>query len=95
MERDDFEIYHDARNMKRRKYLKYNNKCGYNRKGSPKCSYCHPKRNNNTGIIDFNVFNRIYKNTRKNIFINCYIENRKNKKDLIHTKIRLLTSSYY
>ena len=89
------ELYHDGRNMKKRKYLKYNNKCGYSRKRSPGCSFCHPKRNNNTGIIDFNVYNRIYKNTRKNIYINCYMVNKDNNKDLICSKIRLLTSSYY
>ena len=87
--------YHDTRNIKRRKYLKYNNKCGYSWKGSPECSFCHPKRNNNTGIIDFNVYNRLYRNTCSNVFINCYMENRNNKKNLLHTKVRLLTSSYY
>ena len=86
------DLYHDKRNMKKRKYLKYNNKCGYSRKRSPGCSFCHPKRNNNTGIIDSNVYNKINKNTRKNIFINCSIINNKN---LIKSKVRLLTSSFY
>ena len=95
MERDELNIYHDIRNIKRRKYLKYNNKCGYSRKCSPGCSFCHPKRNNNTGIIDFTIFSRIYKNTSRNVFINCYMNNRKNKEELIHAKVRLLTSSYY
>ena len=89
------EEYHDKRNIKRRKYLKYNNKCGYSRKGSPGCSFCHPKRNNNTGIMDFTVYNRINKNTKKNIFINYTAVNVDNKKNLLHGKIRLLTSSYY
>ena len=86
---------HDKRNIKRRKYLKYNNKCGYSRKGSPGCSFCHPKRNNNTGIMDFTVYNKINKNTKKNIFINYTAVNVDNKKNLLHGKIRLLTSSYY
>ena len=89
------DLYHDKRNIKRRKYLKYNNKCGYNRKGSPQCSFCHPKRNNNTGIIDFNVYNRINKNTSRNIYINCYMINKDNDRNLISSKVRLLTSSYY
>ena len=93
MEENNF--FHDTRNIKRRKYLKYNNKCGYSRKGSPRCSFCHPKRNNNSGLIDFSISNRIYKNTSKNVFINCYLENKNNKSDLISGKIRLLTSSYY
>ncbi len=86
------DLYHDKRNIKKRKYLKYNNKCGYNRKGSPGCSFCHPKRNNNTGILDFNIYNKINSNTKKNIYINYYIVNNKN---LIHSKVRLLTSSFY
>ena len=89
------ELYHDKRNIKRRKYLKYNNKCGYNRKGSPQCSFCHPKRNNNTGIIDFNVYSRINKNTNSNVYINCYMINKDNDRNLISSKVRLLTSSYY
>ena len=93
MEED--KINRDTRNIKRRKYLKYNNKCGYSRKGSPGCSFCHPKRNNNTGIIDFTVYNKINKNTKKNIFINIYKETRNNKNNLIKAKVRLLTSSYY
>ena len=93
MEED--KINRDTRNIKRRKYLKYNNKCGYSRKRSPGCSFCHPKRNDNSGLIDFTVSNKIYKNTSKNVFINCYIENKNNQKDLIGAKIRLLTSSYY
>ena len=92
---DEDNLYHDTRNKKRRKYLKYNNKCGYNRKGSPECSFCHPKRNNNSGLIDFTVSNRLYKNTSKNVFINCYMENKNNPKNLIGAKFRLLTSSYY
>ena len=94
MEGEDLNI-HDKRNIKKRKYLKYNNKCGYSRKRSPRCSFCHPKRNNNTGIIDFNVYNKINKNTRKNVFITFYKETRNNKNNLIKTKVRLLTSSYY
>ena len=94
MEGDDINI-HDTRNIKKRKYLKYNNKCGYSRKRSPGCSFCHPKRNNNTGIIDFNVYNKINKNTKKNVFITFYKETNNNKKNLIKTKVRLLTSSYY
>ena len=94
MEGDDINI-HDTRNIKKRKYLKYNNKCGYSRKRSPRCSFCHPKRNNNTGIIDFNVYNKINKNTRKNVFITFYKETNNNKNNLIKTKVRLLTSSYY
>ena len=86
------DLHHDKRNIKKRKYLKYNNKCGYSRKGSPKCNFCHPKRNNNTGILDFNVYNKINSNKKKNIFINYYIVNNKN---LIHSKVRLLTSSFY
>ena len=86
------DLYHDKRNIKKRKYLKYNNKCGYSRKGSPECPFCHPKRNCNTGILDFNVYNKINKNTKKNIFINYCIVNNKN---LIHSKVRLLTSSFY
>ena len=86
------DLYHDKRNIKKRKYLKYNNKCGYSRKGSPGCSFCHPKRNNNTGIIDFNAYTRIIGNTKRNFFINCSIVNNKN---LIHSKVRLLTSSFY
>ena len=93
MEED--KINRDTRNIKRRKYLKYNNKCGYSRKRSPGCSFCHPKRNDNSGLIDFTVSNKIYKNTSKNVFINCYMENKNNQKDLIGAKIRLLTSSYY
>jgi hypothetical protein len=89
------DLYHDKRNIKRRKYLKYNNKCGYSRKGSPGCSFCHPKRNNNTGIIDFTVYNRINKNTNRNVFINFCMINKDNKNDAINAKIRLLTSSYY
>ena len=89
------ELYYDKRNIKRRKYLKYNNKCGYSRKGSPQCPFCHPKRNNNSGIIDFNVYNKINKNTKKNIYINCYMANKDNNKDLIHLKVRLLPSSFY
>ena len=94
MEGEDLNI-HDTRNIKKRKYLKYNNKCGYSRKRSPGCSFCHPKRNNNTGIIDFNVYNKINKNTRKNVFITFYKETNNNKNNLIKTKVRLLTSSYY
>ena len=94
MESEEHNI-HDTRNIKKRKYLKYNNKCGYSRKGSPGCSYCHPKRNTNTGIIDFTVYNKINKNTKKNIFINIYKETRNNKNNLIKAKVRLLTSSYY
>ena len=94
MEGEDLNI-HDTRNIKKRKYLKYNNKCGYSRKRSPGCSFCHPKRNNNTGIIDFNVYNKINKNTRKNVFITFYKETSNNKNNLIKTKVRLLTSSYY
>ena len=94
MEGEDLNI-HDKRNIKKRKYLKYNNKCGYSRKRSPRCSFCHPKRNNNTGIIDFNVYNKINKNTRKNVFITFYKETSNNKNNLIKTKVRLLTSSYY
>ena len=94
MESEEHNI-HDTRNIKKRKYLKYNNKCGYSRKGSPGCSYCHPKRNNNTGISDFTVYNKINKNTKKNIFINIYKETRNNKNNLIKAKVRLLTSSYY
>ena len=94
MEGDDINI-HDTRNIKKRKYLKYNNKCGYSRKRSPRCSFCHPKRNNNTGIIDFNVYNKINKNTKKNVFITFYKETNNNKNNLIKTKVRLLTSSYY
>ena len=94
MEREDFN-FHDTRNIKKRKYLKYNNKCGYSRKRSPGCPFCHPKRNNNTGIIDFTAYNRINKNTKKNIFISCYGENQDNKNNLINIKVRLLTSSYY
>ena len=94
MESEEHNI-HDTRNIKKRKYLKYNNKCGYSRKGSPGCSHCHPKRNNNTGIIDFTVYNKINKNTKKNIFINIYKETRNNKNNLIKAKVRLLTSSYY
>ena len=86
------DLYLDKRNIKKRKYLKYNNKCGYSRKGSPKCNFCHPKRNNNTGILDFNVYNKINSNRKKNIFINCCIVNNKN---LIKSKVRLLTSSFY
>ena len=93
MEED--KINRDTRNIKRRKYIKYNNKCGYSRKRSPGCSFCHPKRNDNSGLIDFTVSNKIYKNTSKNVFINCYMENKNNQKDLIGAKIRLLTSSYY
>ena len=92
---EEINLFHDTRNIKRRKYLKYNNKCGYSRKGSPRCSICHPKRNNNSGLIDFSISNRIYKNTCKNVFINCYLENKNNKGDLISAKIRLLPSSYY
>ena len=92
---EEINLFHDTRNIKRRKYLKYNNKCGYSRKGSPRCNFCHPKRNNNSGLIDFSISNRIYKNTSKNVFINCYLENKNNKSDLISGKIRLLTSSYY
>ena len=92
---EEINLFHDTRNIKRRKYLKYNNKCGYSRKGSPRCPICHPKRNNNSGLIDFSISNRIYKNTSKNVFINCYLENKNNKSDLISGKIRLLTSSYY
>ena len=95
MEKDDYKLYHDTRNMKRRKYLKYNNKCGYSRKGSPGCSFCHPKRNNNTGILDFTMNDRLYNNTKKNVFINCYAENNNNINAGIHNKVRLLTSSYY
>ena len=89
------DLYHDKRNIKRRKYLKYNNKCGYSRKRSPGCSFCHPKRNNNTGIIDFTVYNRINKNTNQNVFIHFCMINKDNKNDAIDAKIRLLTSSYY
>ena len=95
MEKDDSKLYHDTRNMKRRKYLKYNNKCGYSRKGSPGCPYCHPKRNNNAGMLDFSVNDRLYKNTKKNVFINCYAENKNNINAGIYNKVRLLTSSYY
>ena len=94
MENDEFNL-HDTRNIKKRKYLKYNNKCGYSRKRSPGCSFCHPKRNNNTGIIDFTAYNKINKNTKRNIFINCYLENKNNKNNLMNIKVRLLTSSYY
>ena len=95
MEKDDYELYHDTRNMKRRKYLKYNNKCGYSRKRSPGCSFCHPKRNNNTGLPDFNTNDRLYNNKKKNVFINCYAENNNNINAGIHNKVRLLKSSYY
>lgn len=95
MQNDEFKLYHDTRNFKRRKYLKYNNKCGYNRKGSPGCSYCHPKQNNNTGLIDFNTLDRQYKNTKKNVYINCYEENGESKNNPLKARIHLLTSSYY
>ena len=95
MEKDDFKLYHDTRNMKRRKYLKYNNKCGYSRKRSPCCPFCHPKRNDNTGIIDFTTNNRLYKNDKKNVFINCYMDDKNGKNNLVCNKIRLLTCSYY
>ena len=86
--------YHDTRNMKRRKYLKYNNKCG-KRNNSPGCPFCHPKRQNNTGIVDFNIFSRIYKNTSKNIYVDCYMQDKNNKDEFLHSKVRLLTCSYY
>ena len=95
MEKVDYKLYHDTRNMKRRKYLKYNNKCGYSRKGSPGCPICHPKRNNITGILDFTTNDRLYNNKKKNVFINCYAENNNNINAGIHNKVRLLTSSYY
>ena len=72
MESDEFNNYYDIRNIKKRKYLKYNNKCGYSRKHSPKCSFCHPKRNNNTGIIDFKfLFIKLIKFT---LFVNYFIK---------------------
>ena len=93
MEEEGF--FHDRRNIKRRKYLKYNNYCGYSRKGSPGCSHCHPKRNDNTGLLDFTVYNRLYKNTKRNVFINLYMVNKDSNNDLVGMKVRLLTSSYY
>ena len=95
MEKDDYKLYHDTRNMKRRKYLKYNNKCGYSRKGSPGCPICHPKRNNITGLPDFTTNDRLYNNKKKNVFINCYAENNNNINAGIHNKVRLLASSNY
>ena len=95
MQNGESEIYQDTRNVKRRKYLKYNNKCGYSRKGSPECPFCHPKRKCNTGIIDGNVFDRLHKNTKKNVYINIYAECGNNKSKTTHAKVRLLTSSYY
>ena len=95
MQNEEFKLYHDTRNFKRRKYLKYNNKCGYSRKNSPRCPFCHPKRNDNTGLIDFTTFDKQYKNTKKNVYINYYIENEERKSNPIQAKIHLLTSSYY